>query len=104
LVAMIQLTNAQTLHLVPLTTFGPNGDGSLRPGDRSYLMTGGTERSMAYNPATGHVLIVERNGLTVFILDGATGNDVGTLDMSALTFGGNLSFLINMIGIGDDGA
>src|SRR5882724_5996541 len=104
LLGAIAFANAQTIHLVPLGTFGPNGDGSLRPGDRTYLNTSGTERGMAYNPVTGHVLIVERNGLTVFILDGTTGDDIGTLDMSALTLGGNTSFLINMIGIGDDGA
>lgn len=59
---------------------------------------------MAYNPVTGHILVVERNGLNVFILDGTTGDDIGTLDMFALTLGGNTSFLINMIGVAADGA
>ena len=104
LVAATLLANAQSFHLVPLTTFGPNGDGSLRPGDRSYLTTGGTERGMAYNPVTGHILVVERNGLAVYILDGTTGDDIGTLDTSALILGGNLSFLLNMIGVADDGS
>src|SRR5262245_43373410 len=40
LCAFIKSATAQTPHLVPLTTFGPNGDGSLRPFDRSYLTTG----------------------------------------------------------------
>jgi hypothetical protein len=96
--------SAQTLHLVPLTTFGPNGDGSLRAGDRGYLTTGDTERGMAYNPVTGHLLIVSRGDQNVYILDGDSGADVGALDMSAIVTGGNPSFRINMIGVGDDGA
>jgi hypothetical protein len=95
---------AQTPHLVPLTTFGPNGDGSLRPGDRGYLTGANNERGMAYNPVTGHLLIPTRPDFNVYILDAATGADVGNLDMSALTSGGNVSFQINLIGVADDGA
>jgi Immunoglobulin domain len=102
--ASICSATAQTPHLVPLTTFGPNGDGSLRPGDKSYLTTSGTERGMAYNPVTGHLLIVNRNDLAVYILDGDTGADISVLDMSGLVTGGNTSFKINMIGVADDGA
>jgi hypothetical protein len=99
------LAHAQTPHLQPITTFGPNGDGSLRAGDRAYLTTTGTERGLVYNPVTGHLLLVSRaNPLSVYILDAATGADLGTLDLSALTTGGNASFLLNMIGIGEDGA
>src|SRR5215204_3678152 len=95
--------SAQTTHLSPLSTFGPNADGSLRPGDRPYLTIGGTERGMAYNPVTGHILVVSRvDPLNVYILDGMTGADIGTLDLSVLVGGGNASFLMNMIGVADD--
>ena len=58
---------------------------------------------MACNPITGHVLIVSRSDQNVYIIDGATGADIGTLDMSALSTGGNATFRVNLIGIGDDG-
>jgi hypothetical protein len=102
--ATTHIANAQTVHLVPLTLFGPNGDGSLRPGDRFYLNTAGTERGIAYNPATGHLLIVEQIGPSVYIVNAQTGEDIGALDTSVINAGGNLSFRLNMIGIGDDGA
>jgi hypothetical protein len=103
--ASIISATAQVPHLVPLTTFGPNGDGSLRPGDRGYLTTtSGSERGMAYNPVTGHLLIVSRSDENVYVLDGDTGADVGFLDKSAIVTGGNPAFRINMIGVGDDGA
>ncbi len=54
---------AQALQLEPLTTFGPNGDGTIRPGDLPFLTGDGNryQRGMAYNPTTGHLIIVNRN-------------------------------------------
>ncbi len=101
---LICSASAQTPHLSPLTTFGPNGDGTIRPGDLSYITTGGTERGIAWNPVTGHVLVASRSDTQVHIIDGATGGDLGTLDMSGLITGGNSSFKINMIAVADDGA
>jgi hypothetical protein len=80
---------------------------SVAPGLRPYMTTGNTERGMAYNPATGHVLLVSRAGNPnppgIAILDGTTGADVGTLPYDAgLITGG--TFPVSMIGVADDGA
>jgi hypothetical protein len=89
--------------LEPLTTFG-GGDGWVAPGERSYLTTDNTQRGLAFNPATGNLLVVNRSGsLSVNILDGATGANEGTLNLGA---GGTVSggiFPLNMIGAADDG-
>jgi hypothetical protein len=90
--------------LTPLASFG-GGDGSLAPGDRSYLTIDNTQRGLAYNPATGHLLVVNRSGgLSVNILDAATGDDVGELDLTDVGGAGNGLFAGNMIGVADDGA
>ena len=48
----------QILKLAPLTTFGTNGDGSIRPGDVDFLNNSGQlQRGLAWNPVTGHVLV-----------------------------------------------
>lgn len=108
--ALPMSSQAQGLQLTPLSTFGLNGDGSIRPGERSYLTSEGTnrfQRGLAYNPTTGHLLVVNRSPIgaeTINILDGATGGDLGALDLSSLTLGGNPSFVINLIGVAEDGA
>ncbi|HYE32018.1 MAG TPA: immunoglobulin domain-containing protein [Methylomirabilota bacterium] len=74
------------------------------PGDITWLTTGATERGLAYNPTTGHVLVVSRaGGNNVWILDGETGAELGQLSMGEGLLSGNL-FPINMIGVADDGA
>lgn len=77
---------------------------SLKPGDRSYLTTDNTQRGLDYNPATGNVLLLSRaGGLGIYSLSGATGAEVGTLDLGgALITGG--TFAASMIGVGGDGA
>lgn len=111
--------------LVPLSTFG-NGDGWRAPneivtGDAAgtdfsgvygYLATGSAERGFAYNPVTGHLLLVSRQNKNGFnrnirILDGSTGADLGSLlalgdAAPGIVTGG--TFPINMIGVADDGA
>ncbi len=76
---------------------------SLAPGDRPYLTTDSSQRGLAYNPATGHLLLVDRlvNAASVYVLDSLTGADVGVLDTTALTGGG--TFYLNKVGVGDDG-
>lgn len=105
------LTNAsaQPWQLVPLTTFGTNGDGTIRPGEFPFLTSDGTryQRGMAYNPTTGHLIIVNRFPLgaeTINIIDAFTGTNVGTLDVSSPGLGGSTSFIYNMIGVAEDGA
>jgi hypothetical protein len=119
---------AQTNHaLNNLTTFGPNGDGSVRPADRIYLTstTGNAasenlERGIAYNAVTDHLLIVSRTNNTpaqvrgIYILDAATGADIGgtptsmnftgitgTNDPSGFLASGN--FILQKIAVADDG-
>lgn len=91
------------------------GSDSISPGLYNYLgnaldntdvNAGNLERGLAFNPVTGHVLLVSRNNGSVpgiRILDGTTGVDLGQLDQgTGIVTGGN--FATNMIGIGDDGA
>jgi hypothetical protein len=78
-------------------------------GDRTYVTTNMTERGIAYNPVTGHVLIVSRtdaNGAVsstprVAILNAADGAEVGFLNVSGVTGG---TFLLNQIAVAEDGA
>ncbi|WP_428939067.1 DUF4623 domain-containing protein [Fontivita pretiosa] len=87
--------------LDPLTSFG-GGDGYLAPGDRAYLTTDNTQRGLAYNPINDHVYIVNRaGGLSVQILDGTTGADLGTLNTTGITGG---TFVLSTIAVGEDGA
>jgi len=102
--------NGQVVVMQPLTTFGPNGDGSLRPGDVICLTSAGQlQRGMAYNPTTGHLLVVDRAtnssvNYFVYILDGASGANLGTLATISPFAGGNAAFPLNLIGVADDGA
>jgi hypothetical protein len=65
---------------------------------------------MAYNPTTGHLLIVSRTNLstgdayTIAIIDGATGADVGTLALGITGIGADTGFDYNAIAVADDGA
>lgn len=110
--------SAQSISLVPLSSFGPHGDGSLRPGDRTYLTIGGTgapnQRGLAYNPLTGHLLLVNKSVPEVRVLDALTGADipddvgagtVSSLDRSFMLAGrGNANFQFNLVGVAEDGA
>lgn len=99
---------AQTPQLAPLTTFGVNGNGSILPGERSYLTSASTlQRGMAFNPVTGHLLIASRNPTsapTVNIIDSNTGEDLGALPFTELVSAGNTGFLLDKIGVANDGA
>src|SRR5436190_1804593 len=104
------LAHGSVLVMQPLPTFGPNGDGSLRPGDVVCLTSAGQlQRGMAYNPMTGHLLVVDRStnssiNYFVYILDGASGANLGTLATISPFSGGNAAFPLNLIGVADDGA
>ncbi len=109
--------------LTAMTTFG-NGDGWRAPGEivagdlaatnngitYNFLGSAGTERGIAYNTATKNLYLVTRStsGTGVRILNGATGVDAGTpltapsLPVQAGYTGG--TFVLNMIGVADDGA
>jgi hypothetical protein len=75
---------------------------SLAPGSRAYLANDNNQRGLAYNPVTGHVLLVNRTtSLSVNILDGATGADLGALNVTGISGG---TYALNLVGIGTDGA
>lgn len=75
---------------------------SLNPGDRSYLGTANNERGLAYNPASGNLLMVSRSGGTsVNVLDSQTGAHLRTLNTTGITGG---TFALSQIGVASDGA
>ncbi len=111
LVALAACASGATaqVKLVPLTTFGPHGDGTLLPGDVPFLTSDGNryQRGMAYNPATGHLIIVNRNPIgaeTINVIDALTGANVSELDQSSRALGGSANYIYNQIAIAPDGA
>jgi hypothetical protein len=117
LTAAIREARCQVLQFQPLSTFGTNGNGSILPFERTYLTSGNNryQRGMAYNPATGHLLIashalIDTNSATtnvapyIAIIDAASGADLGSLDLSSLSIGADSGFDINMIAVADDGS
>lgn len=71
------------------------------PAGPSYLGTNNTERGMAYNPVTDHVLLVARKtSPQVIVLDAATGDSVGRLDVTPVAGG---TFPLNLIDVTEDG-
>ena len=100
---------APDIRLEPLTTFGPHGDGSLRPGDHPFLTAGDSDyyqRGLAYNPTTGHLILVNRNPANAgfYILDGTSGAHVGNVEYAGFQPGGSERFPFSLIGVADDGA
>jgi hypothetical protein len=90
--------------LTPLPSFGTAG--WLAPGSSAYLSTLNTERGLAYNTATGNLLLVSRqnvggNGNNVRVLSGTTGADLGGLDPTGIAGG---TFTVNMVGVDELGA
>lgn len=84
----------------PLPTFGTGG--WLAPGTSAYLTTGHTERGLAFNPVTGHLVLVSRaGGNNIRILDGATGTDLGGLDPTGM---GGGTYTLDMCDIDQTGA
>jgi len=85
--------------MVPLATFGTNG--WLSPGTSGFLGTGNLERGFAYNPVTGNLILCSRaGGPNLRILNGATGADLGGLDVTGLAGG---TFVVNMVDCAADG-
>jgi hypothetical protein len=74
-------------------------------GELFFLSTDNSQRGMAYNPTSGHLIVVSRfpsNG--VHLVEGATGNYIASLDMSAVSLIPGATFAVNMAGVADDGA
>jgi hypothetical protein len=65
-----------------------------------FSTTDNATRGIAYNPVTDHVYVVSRTGgLKVIVLDAATGDSVGTLNVTGISG----TFALNMIDVADDG-
>lgn len=74
------------------------------PDDPTFALsaTSNAERGIAYNPATGNVLITSRTtGNRVIVVDGATGAFKHQLSTSGVSGGGGA--VLSMIGVGEDG-
>lgn len=96
-----------------LTVLEPMNSGVLRPlwglnlGDRPYLTGDNSQRGIAYNPATGNLLLASRSPANmIVVLDASTGEEKHRLrttgaDDLPVFFGGTL--LLNMIGVAEDG-
>src|SRR6185295_17364629 len=77
---LVQSASGQILKLTPMATFGTNGNGGFYPKERDYLdASGQLQRGLAWNPATGHLLLACRTNAAspsiyrVLILDATTG-------------------------------
>jgi hypothetical protein len=89
--------------MAPLTTWSPNNDGWLAPGEGGYtfLGTANNERGLAYG--NGHVYLVSRTGGNfVRRLDPATGTDLGSPLDTSIASGG--TFVVNNAAVGSDGS
>jgi len=66
--------------------------------------TGDLVRGMAYNAATGHVLVATRDSAfkAIMILDGANGDTLGRLDMTGVATGAG-TFPFNRVAVSGDG-
>jgi len=110
--------HAPAATLVSLSSFG-GGDGWRAPneiiaGDTpgtasgvnyNYLGTGNLERGLAYNPATGNLILVSRStaGNGIRVLSGTTGADIGALNQGSGIISGG-TFTTNMVGAASDGS
>ncbi|MFN7140600.1 MAG: DUF4623 domain-containing protein, partial [Limisphaerales bacterium] len=66
------------------------------------IETGHSYRGISFNPLTTNVLVVSRiPSLGVHLLDGDTGEELGKLQTTGISGG---SFVLNMVGVADDGA
>jgi hypothetical protein len=82
---------------------------TLRPGTRPYLNADNTDRGLAYNAASNHVLVVTRvPPVEIYVLNGDTGEDLWKMqtptDVIPATASNPTGFRLNMIGVADDGA
>ena len=92
---------AQLIVLPSLLTDAMASLWKLGPGSRPYIASDNTQRGLAYNPVTRHLLLVSRTPTNaVHIIDPATGAHLGNLPVSGISGG---TFAINLVGVADDG-
>ena len=101
LAGIAAVANAAPVSLTPNSGFGVNG--WVAPVTGSTLGTGNNERSFAYNPATGNLIVASRTGgNSLKTYSGATGAQVGQLDLGTGVISGG-TFQINQVGVTRDG-
>ncbi|MDQ6630777.1 MAG: PA14 domain-containing protein [Verrucomicrobiota bacterium] len=76
----------------------------------TWVTAGSTERGLAYNPKTGHLILVSRaaapapaGGLGVAILDSTNGSVIGTMNIGDIATTGVGTFKLSMVGVAADG-
>jgi len=77
---------------------------NLAPGSRPYVTTGDTQRGLAWNPATGNLILVSRSpGTNIMVLNSTNGAGLRqmTNGVGVITSG---TFAVNMVSVADDGA
>jgi hypothetical protein len=80
---------------------------NIAPNSVPYVTSANTERGLAYNPKTDHLILVSRAAalsgtppLEIEILNSATGAKIGTLNKTGISGG---TFILNQIDVADDG-
>jgi hypothetical protein len=106
----LQSARAQQYHsLTPLAGFGPSGSGAFlasEPG--SFMTTDTSQRGVCYNPVTGNVLFIDRQGggntaeMTgaIYVLNPDSGAILSTLTTNGIE-GGTVAAI--SVGVSDDG-
>jgi hypothetical protein len=113
-VGVFSAANAQTAKMLsPLTTFGYAGDGTIQPGSSDPyppLDTGNNQRSMAYDPVSGKLVLVDTHsggggGLltgAIYIVDGTYGTNITTLNTNGMVYADS-GYADAAAGVADDG-
>jgi PA14 domain/Bacterial Ig-like domain len=78
--------------------------------NNTWVTAGSSERGLAYNPKTGHLLLVSRaaapapaSGLAIAILDSSNGNVLGTMNIGTIASTGVGTFKLSLVDVADDG-
>jgi hypothetical protein len=75
---------------------------TISPGERPYITTTSTERSLSYNSSSGNLLLTTRGGgHRIIVMDPADGNELRIMDVTGITGG---TFLLNQGAAAEDGA
>lgn len=97
--SMVVVSGAMAqVSMSPLTTFGTNGWLAPGAGGITWLTTNNEQRSMAFNPVTGNLLLT--NGLGVRVIDSSTGVSPTFLSVAGIAGG---TRALNTIGVTTDG-
>src|SRR5436190_1901489 len=100
---VVSMSSAQVT-MSAMTSFGFNGDGWWAPGENgvTYLANDSNQRSIAYNPITGHLLLGTGTATVadIRVLDGTSGSALSTLNVTGISGGARI---LNAVGVSGDG-